>query len=123
MSRPVSTDAFVELLRHSKLLENPRLTDYLQRSPGLSGDPRKAAQCLVKDGLITAFQADQLLAGRYKGFFLLGGQYKLLRPIGRGGTCNVFLCEHVQLKRHVAVKVLPRNQARDKVSFERFQRE
>jgi serine/threonine protein kinase len=123
MSRPVSTDAFVDLLRHSKLLENQRLTDYLKRSPALPKDPRKAAQCLVKDGLLTAFQAEQLLAGRYKGFFLLGGQYKLLRPIGRGGMCNVFLCEHVQLKRHVAVKVLPRDQARDKVSFERFQRE
>src|SRR4051794_36599708 len=102
MTRPVSTDAFVDLLRNSKLVENQRLADYLERPDGLPLDPRKAAQLFVKDGLITAFQAEQLLAGRYKGFFLLGGQYKLLKCLGRGGMANVYLCEHLHLKRRVA---------------------
>jgi serine/threonine protein kinase len=123
MPRPVSTDAFVDFLRRSKLVENQRLADYLQQSGDLPEPPKKAAQRLVKDGLITAFQAEQLLGGRYKGFFLLGGQYKLLKPIGRGGMGNVFLAEHLQLNRRVAVKILPKGQARDKVTMERFQRE
>jgi predicted Ser/Thr protein kinase len=118
-----STDAFLDLLRNSKLVDDQRLDDYLEQSAELPEAPREAARQLVKDGLLTAFQAEQLLAGRYKGFFLLGGQYKVLRPLGRGGMGTVFLCEHRQLDRLVAVKVLPREQARDKVTLERFQRE
>src|SRR5262249_49763740 len=76
----------------------------------------------VKAGLITAFQAEQLLAGRYKGFFLLGGQYKLLKPIGRGGMGAVFLCEPLPLNRRVAVKVLPKARAPDEGSCGRVPR-
>src|SRR5262245_17643961 len=123
MSSPGSTDAFVLLLRNSKLVKEKQLNDYLERSPDLPSNPRLAARCLVKDGLISGFQAEQLLAGRFKGFFLLGGQYKVVKPIGRGGMGNVFLCEHLQLNRQVAVKVLTRDAARDKGMLERFQRE
>ncbi|HZY87198.1 MAG TPA: serine/threonine-protein kinase [Gemmataceae bacterium] len=123
MTRTASTDAFLDVLRNSKLLAEQRLADYLEQSPGLPASPKAAAQQLVRDGLLTAFQAEQILAGRYKGFFLLGGQYKVLKPIGRGGMGTVFLCEHLQLNRRVAVKILPKEQARDKVALERFQRE
>src|SRR5262249_41199847 len=100
-----------------------QLSDYLERTPDLPGDPRSAAKRLVKDGLLSTFQAGELLAGRYKGFFLLGGQYKVIRPIGRGGMGAVVLCEHLQLKRQVAIKILPPDGAREKVMLERFQRE
>ena len=123
MTRVPSTDALLSLLRNSKLLDDRRLDDYLGQSSRLPEAPREAARQLVKDGLLTAFQAEQLLDGRYKGFFLLGGQYKVLKPLGQGGMGNVFLCEHLQLNRLVAVKVLPKEQARDKVTLERFQRE
>src|SRR5579872_3857482 len=99
MTRTASTDAFLDVLRNSKLLDERCLADYLARPEGLPAGPKEAAQQLVRDGLLTAFQAQQLLAGRYKGFFLLGGQYRLLRPIGRGGMGTVFLCEHLQLNR------------------------
>ncbi|HZY88140.1 MAG TPA: hypothetical protein VFE78_25115, partial [Gemmataceae bacterium] len=95
MTRTASTDAFLDVLRNSKLLAEQRLADYLDQSPGLPANPKAAAQQLVRDGLLTAFQAEQILAGRYKGFFLLGGQYKVLKPIGRGGMGTVFLCEHL----------------------------
>jgi serine/threonine protein kinase len=123
MPSPASTKALLDLLHNSRLLEEPQLADYLKRLPDLPLEPRAAAQTLVNDGLITAFQARHLLRGRYKGFFLLGGQYKVLKPIGRGGMGTVFLCEHLKLRRLAAVKILPRAQAKDKVSLERFQRE
>src|SRR5262249_14682217 len=117
-----STNAFVDLLRASRLVENQELDEHLKKAPKLPGDPKKAAQQLVKDGLITSYHAEQLLNGR-KGFFLLGMQYKVLKPIGRGGMGTVFLCEHMQLNRRVAIKVVPKSQAKDRITLERFQRE
>jgi hypothetical protein len=123
MPAPGSTDDFLHLLRKSMLLSEERLRDYLERAPELPAAPRSAARRLVKDGLISAFQAEQLLGGRYKGFFLLGGQYKVVEPLGRGGMGAVYLCEHLKLERQVAVKVLHREAAQDKLTLERFQRE
>jgi eukaryotic-like serine/threonine-protein kinase len=60
---------------------------------------------LVKEGLLTPFQAKQLEAGRTDGFFLTD-KYKLLDFIGHGGMGKVFLCEHLLLQRLVAVKLL-----------------
>jgi gamma-glutamylputrescine oxidase len=47
---------------------------------------------LVASGLLTQFQAEQLLQGKYRGFTL--GKYKVLERIGSGGHSNVYLCEH-----------------------------
>jgi serine/threonine protein kinase len=123
MAPPVSAETFLALLRKSNLLAEQQLADYLKRSPKLPSDPKGAARRLVQDGLVTAFQAEQLLVGRYRGFYLHNGQYKVLRPIGRGGMSTVFLCEHLQLSRRVAIKILPRSQARDRAMLDRFQRE
>jgi len=40
--------------------------------------------------------------------FLLGrlGSYRLLRPLGKGGTSRVYLAEHIFLKRLAAIKIL-----------------
>src|SRR4051794_33726064 len=123
MPAPISTDDFVSLLRKSKLLDDKHLSDYLERTPELPGDPPSAAKRLSEDGLISTYQAERLLAGRSKGFFLLGGQYKVVKPLGKGGMGTVYLCEQLQLGRYVAVKVLNRDAARDEGMLERFQRE
>jgi len=104
MPTPGSTDAFLLLLRKSMLLSEEHLSNYLNRAPDLPTDPQAGARRLVEDGLISAFQAEQLLAGRYKGFFILGGQYKVFEPIGRGGMGAVYLCEHLELERQVAAR-------------------
>jgi serine/threonine protein kinase len=76
---------------------------------------------MVRDGLITQFQAKQLLAGKHKGFFL--GQYKFLDQIGSGGMGAVFLAEHTQMLRRVAIKILPPSKAQNESSLLRFKRE
>ncbi|WP_168219337.1 serine/threonine-protein kinase [Limnoglobus roseus] len=77
---------------------------------------------LLRAGLLTRFQAKQLRLGRYKRF-MVAGKYKLLELIGVGGMGAVYLCEHVFMKRVVAVKVLPLEKLSDPSNLERFYRE
>lgn len=48
------------------------------------------------------------------------GNYKLLRPLGRGGMGTVYLGEHILIKRRVAIKLLHQDLARDRVTLSRF---
>src|SRR5262245_35856809 len=51
------------------------------------------------------------------------GVYQIIREVGRGGMGVVFEAEHLTLGRHVALKVLPAQFARDPKALERFRRE
>jgi serine/threonine protein kinase len=53
---------------------------------------------------------------------VLGGQYRIVRLLGRGGMGAVFLAREVSLDRLVALKVLPEGSA-DEEARERFRRE
>ena len=121
MPAPTSTDDFLHVLRRSNLLEPARLDGYLAANP----EPFDSAAALCRkmraDGLITPFHAEQLLRGKHRGFFL--GKYKLLDRIGFGGMGQVFLAEHVSMKRRVALKVMPPDRAANEFSRERFLRE
>lgn len=77
------------------------------------------ADTLVAQGLLTKFQAREMLAGRRR--FRLG-QYTVLDELGRGGMGQVFRAEHAMMGREVALKVLPR--AKSTPEYEAaFQRE
>lgn len=53
----------------------------------------------------------------------LGGEFELIRSLGRGTTSQVFLAREKALGRLVAVKVLSRAQAADETARKRFERE
>jgi len=72
-------------------------------------------------GLLTDWQANKLLAGRGRGFFL--GSYKLLRPLGKGGMGVVYLGEHKVMKRAMALKILSDESSLDARRIARFQSE
>ncbi len=54
---------------------------------------------------------------------VLGDRYRLLAPLGTGGSANVFLAEDVRLRRRVAVKVLHAALADDEAFLRRFRLE
>jgi beta-lactam-binding protein with PASTA domain/tRNA A-37 threonylcarbamoyl transferase component Bud32 len=54
---------------------------------------------------------------------VLGGRYRLLAPIGRGASAQVFVADDVRLERQVAVKVLHEALADDHVFLRRFRAE
>ncbi len=120
-----TVDEFLQFIQRSGLLDKPRLDSHLQKltaaSP-LPDQPNQLAALLVRDGLLTSFQARQLLAGKFQGFTILG-KYKILEMVGVGGMGKVFLCEHMLLRRLVAVKVLPRAKTENPLAVERFYRE
>jgi serine/threonine protein kinase len=124
MPAPASNDELLELTRKSGVLEEKRLDGYLQslRDAGhLPAEPAKLAEAMVRDAILTNFQAEQLMQGKWRRFSI--GKYKVLERLGSGGMGSVFLCEHKFMRRRVAVKVLPTAKAADPSSLERFYRE
>lgn len=121
MPAPHSTTEFLELLRKSQLVEPAKLDAYLVVNPGPFESPADLGKKLRADGLITQFHADQLLKGKHRGFFL--GKYKVLDRIGLGGMGQVFLAEHVTMRRRAAIKILPPDRVENHFSRERFLRE
>src|SRR5690242_16949103 len=124
MAPPPTGAAFLELIVKSGLLDALQLQAYLQhRGPAgaLPGGPRALANVLVRDGLLTRFQAEQLLLGRWR-HFVIAGKYRVLGPLGSGGMGQVYLCEHQVMRRRVALKMLP-GRPPDPITLERFRRE
>ena len=114
---------FLDLVRRSLLVEDDQLTKFLGALAAGNGqqlpeENEKLSAAMVAAGLLTEWQADKLLAGKHKGFML--GKYKLLRHLGKGGMSQVYLAEHVLMKRKVAIKVLPSNRVEDSTYLERF---
>jgi len=124
MSVPSSVEELIQLIRKSGMVDEQKLSAYLQRrefARGLPTDPREFADDMIRDGVITYFQAEQFLLGKWRGFTI--GKYKLLERVGVGGMGQVFLCEHMFMKKRVAVKVLPPAKADQPAALGRFYRE
>jgi WD40 repeat protein/serine/threonine protein kinase len=123
MPAPASIDEFLELGLKSGLLDQGNL-DAWRTSEGATAatTPKACADALIEGGLLTPFQAEHLLAGKWRGF-VIAGKYRLMQRVGAGGMGSVYLCEHVLMKRRVALKVLPASHAEDKAALDRFYRE
>ena len=63
---------------------------------------------LVEAGILTAYQAEQLRAGRTK---LTLGPYVITDWLGQGGMGQVFKATHQMMGREVAIKVLPQGKS------------
>src|SRR5271154_4290551 len=51
------------------------------------------------------------------------GEFRILRPLGRGGMSEVYLAEQTSLHRQVAIKVLRRELLADPTVVQRFEQE
>jgi serine/threonine protein kinase len=123
MAAPSTANDFLPLVRDSGLIEEARLQGFLNRlgAEALAREPSQLAELLVRYGLLTNFQVQQLLQGKSKGFNL--GPYTLLERIGAGSMGTVFLAVNKADGKRVAVKVLPPADAKDDTSRKRFARE
>jgi eukaryotic-like serine/threonine-protein kinase len=124
MGPPGTATDFLDLVRKSALVDERLLEAHLQKIRDAGTPPEKSdalARLLIRDGILTKFQAEQLLQGRWRRFII--GKYKILQPLGAGGMARVYLCEHKFMRRRVAVKVLPASKAQDVSARERFYRE
>lgn len=124
MAAPATVDELLDLIRKSGVVDNKRLDTVVKQataSAPLSADPREVTSQLVQNAVLTRFQADQFLQGKWKRFTI--GNFKVLERLGAGGMGNVFLCEHKVMRHRVAIKVLATVIADDPAGLKRFQRE
>ncbi len=124
MPAPSTIEEFLELVPKSGVVEPGRLDAYLgplRASDSLPRAPNQLAELFVRDGLLTHFQVQQLLQGKYLGFTI--GRFRVLELLGSGGMSAVYLCVDQEQHRRVAIKVLPRSLAKDETLLKRFYRE
>ncbi|VTR98862.1 serine/threonine protein kinase [Tuwongella immobilis] len=124
MMAQVTVESLVAAIRKSELIESRDLDRVFQRFQGQTSleNPEQFVAMLIDEALITNLQGKLLLEGKSRGF-LVNGKYKLLELIAVGGMGAVYLCEHVLMRRLVAMKVLPRENNPTTGDVERFIRE
>lgn len=121
------SSVFREAALQSKLVTSQQLREAMAgvvRNVGRSLtvdeiDDKELAAVLVEMNTITAYQADQLIAGRTK---LKLGAYIITDWIGQGGMGQVFKAVHDMLGRECAIKVLPLQKSNPE-SIANFRRE
>src|SRR5262245_35360722 len=116
-------EEFLARTSRSGLVDPARLSALalaLGRSLHLSA--QELSDLLVRERLLTPFQAQEVLRGRELGL-VVSGKYHVLALLGSGGMGRVFLASHVRMRRLVALKMLPEEQLQMPGALERFERE
>ncbi|MCH2210706.1 MAG: protein kinase [Fuerstiella sp.] len=102
---PVTAERYLKLLTKSRLL-SPRQLEKIRQAFDVSADSRgdDLARQLVTERILTPFQAELLLEGRYRGFVIDG--FRIREILGVGGMGCVFIAEDPESNQKVALKVL-----------------
>ncbi|HUQ72925.1 MAG TPA: protein kinase, partial [Planctomycetaceae bacterium] len=116
---PLTLEQFARQLTDSGLLAADEVGAL--RAASRATDAEHFARELVKQKRLTAFQAQQVYAGKGKSLVL--GNYVILDKLGQGGMGMVLKAEHRRMKRLVALKVLSPNVTKTKEIVARFHRE
>ena len=108
------------LLRESLVLAEDwdALPPRVQRRVVEAREEAQALEQLVKHGLLTPYQGGRIVDGTTFGLVL--GSYRVLERLAAGGMAVVFKAEHMDLRHHVAVKVLPPTTKEDSALESRF---
>lgn len=119
----VTVQVFIERLADSGLMTAAECQAFVAALPA-EKKPRTGedlAQELFRQKRLTKFQAQAVYQGKTRG--LLIGNYIILEALGHGGMGDVYKAQHRQMKRVVALKVLPRDATKSAEAVRRFKRE
>jgi serine/threonine protein kinase len=123
MPPPATFDELVDLVKHSRAADDSAVERFRTgHKPIDTWTPEAAAEAMVREGLLTQYQAQRILRGESGGLWV-GDRYRVLSQIGGGGMGRVYLCEDTRQARAVAVKVMPAALSGDPGAVARFRRE
>lgn len=111
----LTRETFLDHVRKSQIPSVERLDEWLAQNAAT--DPAQLASAMVRDGLLTRWQAKYLLSGRH---VLMIDNYQLLERIRRDEWGDLFLAEQCQLSRKVQVRFLPASISQDEAVRNRF---
>jgi len=121
---PASKRQFIENLNSAGILSAAEVAQRLSKLPTEQQpiDGESLADILIKDGILTAYQAERLNRERPKNIRF--GNYQIQEILGQGGMGTVYKASHLMMKHDVAIKVISQKKNDEKDSrFKRFQRE
>src|SRR4029078_5797772 len=111
-----SVEALVSAIEKSGLLAAAGL-EKVREAAAKASEPKALARDLMKGGVLTRWQAEQLINGYHR---LVVGKYKLLDQIGTSPTGRLYLAEHVQMGRRHTLKVMARRLASNPDAVKHF---
>lgn len=111
----MSLEEFLHQLGDSGLLPREALDSLTGK------DVASVVEELLQRNLLTAYQTQELIAGRGRGLQL--GNYRILDKLGQGGMGTVFKAEHRRMERIVALKVVSPAALATTGATERFHQE
>ncbi|MCY2994967.1 MAG: bifunctional serine/threonine-protein kinase/formylglycine-generating enzyme family protein [Planctomycetota bacterium] len=119
----ITLDKFMTHVADSSLLSAAEVHALIATLPEnrRPADGEQLARELVRQKKLTAYQAQQVYAGKGKSLVL--GNYVVLDKLGQGGMGLVLKAEHRRMKRLVALKVLSPKVRLTPEALRRFQRE
>ncbi len=112
MQVPAAAPEFFTLLAKSGLVTAAQ-ADRIAQKLNLAEDStaEQAARQMVRERLLTPFQAERLLEGRYRGLVI--DRYRIREVLGFGGMGCVFIAEDPVEQKKVALKVLAADHSLD----------
>src|SRR5689334_8180550 len=125
-SKPASTAPLdlLPVIRRSGILADRQLEDI--RARVLTGeypnDAHDLAERLIKEKILTEYQAERFLKNKSHGL-LVGGRYVVLDRLGSGSMGRVYKAHHTLMGRLVAIKIIAPEIVSNNRVVSRFQRE
>ncbi len=121
----MTAEKFLDYVERSCLIEEDQLVQTLsalkKSEPRAFDDSESLADCLIHARLLSRWQCDNLLQGKYKSFHL--GHFRLMDLLGFGNSSSVYLGDNTIAGTLRAIKVLPEKRVEESSYLARFRQE